>query len=109
MKIKTTAGIAKLVGVVACMAGAATLAFYKGPHLKLLSHHVHPLLGYHKSEQHQAGDHAASGTWIKGCFLVLLSNICWGLWLVLQVILLFPPFYDRLLSHIYIYIYPLIN
>jgi len=33
LKIKTGAGIAKLVGNVAC--GAATLAFYKGPQLKL--------------------------------------------------------------------------
>jgi hypothetical protein len=84
LKIKTRAGIAKLIGIVACLAGASTLAFYKGPHLKLLSHHHH-ILGYHK--QHDQS-HIPYGTWIKGCFLMLLSNTFWGLWLVLQVTLI---------------------
>ncbi|AES72790.1 WAT1-related protein At5g64700 [Medicago truncatula] len=84
LKIKTVAGIAKLVGIVACLGGAATLAFYKGPHLQLLSHHHH-LLGYHK--QHDQS-HSPSGTWIKGCFFLLLSNTFWGLWLVLQAFVL---------------------
>ncbi|KAK7318488.1 hypothetical protein RJT34_03190 [Clitoria ternatea] len=79
LRVKTRAGVAKLVGVVACLTGAAILAFYKGPHLELLSHYH--LLGYHKS-QHQGG--VQSGSWIKGCFLMLLSNTCWGMWLVLQ-------------------------
>ncbi|KAG5019399.1 hypothetical protein JHK87_015254 [Glycine soja] len=83
LKIKTTPGIAKLIGVVACLAGAATFAFYKGPSLKFLSH-FH-LLDYHKSIQHQG--HAQSGAWIKGCFLMLLSNTFFGLWLVLQGIM----------------------
>ncbi|TKY73871.1 WAT1-related protein [Spatholobus suberectus] len=79
LKIKTTSGIAKMIGIVACLAGAATLAFYKGPPLKLLSHYH--LLDYHKSLQHQG---PPSGAWIKGCFIMLLSNMCFGLWLVLQ-------------------------
>jgi len=85
LKIKTGAGIAKMVGIVACLAGAATLAFYKGPHLKLLSHHHHLLGGNHK--QHDQS-HSPSGTWIKGCFFLMLSNTFWGLWLVLQVTLI---------------------
>ncbi|WJX34606.1 hypothetical protein P8452_22705 [Trifolium repens] len=84
LKIKTRAGIAKLIGIVACLARASTLAFYKGPHLKLLSHHHH-ILGYHK--QHDQS-HIPSGTWIKGCFLMLLSNTLWGLWMVLQAFVL---------------------
>ncbi|KAK2391094.1 WAT1-related protein [Trifolium repens] len=84
LKIKTGAGIAKLIGTVACLAGASTLAFYKGPHLKLLSHHHH-ILGYHK--QHDQS-HIPSGTWIKGCFLMLLSTTLWGLWMVLQAFVL---------------------
>ncbi|KAG5031729.1 hypothetical protein JHK82_015328 [Glycine max] len=84
LKIKTTPGIAKLIGVVACLAGAATFAFYKGPSLKFLSH-FH-LLDYHKSIQHQG--HAQSGAWIKGCFLMLLSNTFFGLWLVLQTFII---------------------
>ncbi|XP_045819231.1 WAT1-related protein At5g64700-like isoform X3 [Trifolium pratense] len=81
LKIKTRAGIAKLIGIVACLAGASTLAFYKGPHLKLLSHHI---LGSNK--QHDQS-HIPSSTWIKGCFLMLLSNTLFGLWMVLQGII----------------------
>lgn len=84
LKIKTSSGIAKLIGIVACLGGAATLAFYKGPSLRFLSH-FH-LLDYQKSLQHQG--HAQSGAWIKGCFIMLLSNTFFGLWLVLQVILI---------------------
>lgn len=83
LRVKTPAGIAKLAGVVACLCGAATLAFYKGPHLELLSH-FHFFLGYHKSQQHQ-GRVLSGSSWIKGCFLMLLSNTFWGMWLVLQV------------------------
>ncbi|KAJ7945291.1 WAT1-related protein [Quillaja saponaria] len=80
LKLRTTPGIAKLVGIVVCMAGAATLAFYKGPHFEILSHH---------NQQHHGDHHVSSGkTWIKGCFLLLLSNIFWGLWLVLQAFIL---------------------
>jgi hypothetical protein len=84
LKVKTAAGAAKLAGVVACLGGAATLAFYKGPHLQLLSH-FHFLGNYHKTQQQQHQGH----DWIKGCFLMLLSNTFWGMWLVLQVTNLF--------------------
>ncbi|KAK8472642.1 hypothetical protein PHAVU_002G268800 [Phaseolus vulgaris] len=80
LKVNSAPGVAKLVGVVACLTGAAILAFYKGPHLELLSHFN--LLGYHKSQEHLG--HAASPSWIKGCFLMLLSSTFWGMWLVLQ-------------------------
>lgn len=80
-KVKTAPGVAKMVGIVACLGGAATLAFYKGPHLELLSH-FH-FFGYHKSQQHPG--RVLPGSWIKGCFLMLLSNTFWGMWLVLQV------------------------
>ncbi|OIW20364.1 hypothetical protein TanjilG_09524 [Lupinus angustifolius] len=80
LKIKTAAGIAKLVGVIACLAGVATLALYKGPPLEFLSHHH--LLNYHEIKPH--GIHESSSRWIKGCFLLLLSNSFFGLWLVLQ-------------------------
>jgi len=84
LRVKTAAGAAKLSGVVACLGGAATLAFYKGPQLELFSH-FHFLGNYHKTQQHQG--HVLSGSsWIKGCFLMLLSNTFWGMWLVLQVI-----------------------
>ncbi|KAE9608721.1 putative EamA domain-containing protein [Lupinus albus] len=89
LKITTSAGIAKLVGIVICVAGVATLALYKGPRLEFLSHH-HILSSYHETKQLHG--HESSVTWIKGCFLLLLSNSFFGLWLVLQsfVIKVFP-------------------
>ncbi|EEF28766.1 WAT1-related protein At5g64700 [Ricinus communis] len=82
LKLRTSSGIAKLIGIVACMGGAATLAFFKGPHFRQVCHHH--LFGTHDSQGFQG--HVSSGkTWVKGCFLMLMSNTCWGLWLVLQV------------------------
>ncbi|KAF7834187.1 WAT1-related protein [Senna tora] len=34
LRVKSMGGIAKLVGIVACLGGAAILAFYKGPHFQ---------------------------------------------------------------------------
>ncbi|KAK7358869.1 hypothetical protein VNO77_00809 [Canavalia gladiata] len=81
LKVKTISGVLKLVGVVACLTGATILAFYKGPRFELLSNYH--LLDYHKSQQNSAG--VPSGSWLKGCFLMLLSNTFWGMWLVLQI------------------------
>ncbi|KAJ4715433.1 WAT1-related protein [Melia azedarach] len=85
LRLKTTAGVAKLVGIIICLAGAVTLAFYNGPQLRLLCHHQ--IFGHHSSNGIQA--HVSSGkTWIKGCFIMLSSNTFWGLWLVLQALVL---------------------
>ncbi|XP_021684616.2 WAT1-related protein At5g64700 isoform X3 [Hevea brasiliensis] len=84
LKLRTFSGIAKLIGIIACMAGAATLAFFKGPHFKLLCNHQ--IFGSYDSQE--LVGHVSSGkTWIKGCFLMLMSNTFWGLWLVLQGIM----------------------
>ncbi|GAV83105.1 EamA domain-containing protein, partial [Cephalotus follicularis] len=85
LKVRTTPGIAKLIGVLVCMAGATTLAFYRGPHWKFLCRHH--LFGHHNSQELQS--HVSSSKqWIKGSFLMLLSNTFWGLWLVLQAIVM---------------------
>ncbi|BFG35186.1 hypothetical protein CerSpe_214600 [Prunus speciosa] len=88
VKIKTAAGIAKVAGLVVCMTGVAVLCFYKGPQLKPFLH-LH-LLESHYSHQGQQQAHASSSghRWIIGCFLLLVSIICWSLWLVLQAQLL---------------------
>uniref|UniRef100_A0A5B7BQI2 WAT1-related protein n=1 Tax=Davidia involucrata TaxID=16924 RepID=A0A5B7BQI2_DAVIN len=81
MRLRTIPGIAKVAGIAICMAGAATIALYRGPYMKLSLHHH--LFGHHHSQEHQL--HVPHSTaWIKGCFLMLISNIFWGLWLVLQ-------------------------
>ncbi|XVF58708.1 hypothetical protein PTKIN_Ptkin07bG0087600 [Pterospermum kingtungense] len=77
--VKTVPGIAKVGGIVVCMAGVVTLAFYQGPVLKS------PLHLFQSHSGAQDDHHASSGkTWIVGCFLLLVSCICWALWLVLQ-------------------------
>ncbi|KAK9272020.1 hypothetical protein L1049_002389 [Liquidambar formosana] len=79
--LRTAPGIAKVAGVMVCIAGVMTLAFYKGPYLKPLFHH--PLFGFHLIQKHQV--HASSGKgWIMGCFLMLISQTFWSLWIVLQ-------------------------
>jgi hypothetical protein len=86
LKFKTVSGIAKIAGIVACIAGAATLALYKGPHFNLMC--LQHLSGSHNS-QGIISHIPSSQTRIKGCFLLFLSNILWGLWLVLQVLFFF--------------------
>ncbi|XVF17080.1 hypothetical protein REPUB_Repub10bG0087300 [Reevesia pubescens] len=78
--VKTVPGIAKVAGIVVCMAGVATLAFYKGPVLKPLFH----LHFQHDQDDHDAAHASSAKKWILGCFLLLVSCICWALWLVLQ-------------------------
>lgn len=81
LKLRSVSGIAKIVGIIACIAGAITLALYKGPHFNLLC--PHHLFESHYS--HGIVSHAPSSqTRIKGCFLLFVSNILWGLWLVFQ-------------------------
>ncbi|KAJ4969535.1 hypothetical protein NE237_016236 [Protea cynaroides] len=80
VNLRTLSGNVKLIGVTLCMVGAVTLAFYKGPHMKLLIHDSF-------SKSHIQKDQVLSTTnktWIKGVFLMLISNTLWGFWLVLQ-------------------------
>ncbi|KAB1212078.1 hypothetical protein CJ030_MR5G024650 [Morella rubra] len=89
LKFRTISGVAKLTGMLFCVAGAATFAFYKGPYIKLFCNHH--LSGHPEIQEHV--HLASSKTWIKGCFLSIASIIAWGLWLVLQAPLMksYPP------------------
>ncbi|KZV35719.1 hypothetical protein F511_36766 [Dorcoceras hygrometricum] len=84
LKLSTSPGIVKFGGLTLCVAGVATIAFLKGPLLKLLvGHH---LISSRVREMRQ--DHApAADTWIKGVFLMIFSNVTWALWLLLQCLL----------------------
>ncbi|CAL5323597.1 unnamed protein product [Camellia sinensis] len=83
VKLRTNHGIAKIAGVAICLGGAAIIALYRGPSLKLLLHH-HLFEVHHKYSSTQDDQVPSTKTWIKGCFLMLMSNTFWGLWLVLQ-------------------------
>ncbi|XP_022949631.1 WAT1-related protein At5g64700-like [Cucurbita moschata] len=83
VKLNKAAGIAKVVGIMICMAGAAILAFYKGPYLSpILSHHQ---LFHHVQTQTQTHHPPTSqNTWMIGCFFLLVTSVSWGIWFVLQ-------------------------
>ncbi|MQL85204.1 hypothetical protein Taro_017707 [Colocasia esculenta] len=82
VNIKSLVGIAKLLGVALCLAGVMAIAFYQGPPLKSLNPH-HLQLG-HKTSETAGNSTNATSSWVKGCFLMLLANVGWCLWLVLQ-------------------------
>lgn len=105
VKIKTAAGIAKVAGLVVCMTGVAVLCFYKGPQLKPFLHHHLLESHYSHQGQQQAHDSSSGHRWIIGCFLLLVSIICWSLWLVLQVLtsLLCPIPLINLVSSLFIF------
>ncbi|XP_071713747.1 WAT1-related protein At5g64700 [Rutidosis leptorrhynchoides] len=86
VNVRRSSGVAKISGIVVCMAGAATMAFYRGPEMRLLLHHH--LLSPTTNTSHPHDDHQASSTssttWILGVFLLLFSITCWSIWIVLQ-------------------------
>ena len=98
--VKTVPGIAKVAGILVCMAGVVTLAFYKGPVLK-------PLFHLHNFQPQSGGqdDHHASSdkTWILGCFLLFFFCVSWGLWLVLQVAFTIINLFPLRIIHPYIH------
>ncbi|XP_008441006.2 WAT1-related protein At5g64700-like isoform X1 [Cucumis melo] len=76
VNIRKASGMAKIGGLILCIAGVAVLAFYKGPYLK-------PLFKFHLFQTQQS--HVSSKKeWILGCFLLFLTCLTWGLWYVLQ-------------------------
>nr|XP_029122815.1 WAT1-related protein At5g64700 isoform X2 [Elaeis guineensis] len=77
IKIKKLQGIAKVSGLVLCLAGILTMAFYKGPQLK--SFHHHHLLG-HEASQTDRGH----SKWALGTLLMTISTTALSLWIVLQ-------------------------
>lgn len=81
VELRSVGGIVKVLGIALCMGGVATIAFYRGPTLKLLMHHH--LIDHH--DQHLQVNPSSGKAWVKGVFLMLLANTCWSLWLVVQV------------------------
>ncbi|XP_008811231.2 WAT1-related protein At5g64700-like isoform X1 [Phoenix dactylifera] len=81
IKLRSRKGIAKVSGVVLCLAGILTMAFYKGPHLKSFIHHS--LLGQGHSHSDRSHSHSHN-TWILGTFLMTIAASTLSLWMVLQ-------------------------
>nr|TKW24742.1 hypothetical protein SEVIR_3G069900v2 [Setaria viridis] len=83
VKLRSLSGTAKVAGVALCLAGVFILAFYTGPALSPVNPH-----------RAFAVAHATNSkipsrmTWIKGTFFMVLANVTWALWIVLQSALL---------------------
>ncbi|CAI0555098.1 unnamed protein product, partial [Linum tenue] len=93
LRVGTKSGKVKLLGLVICMGGVATLAFYEGPHFKMFCLFKH---SFWQSEYHKSHTSWIKGsflTWIKGCALMLSSDFTWGYWLIFQARLQksYPP------------------
>ncbi|TVU39483.1 hypothetical protein EJB05_12905, partial [Eragrostis curvula] len=82
VKLQSSYGIAKITGIVLCLAGVFVIAFFVGPPLSPVNHHR----AFHTS--HASSDTTGHVTWIKGTFLKLLGDITWSLWIVFQAALL---------------------
>jgi drug/metabolite transporter (DMT)-like permease len=83
INLRASSGAAKLAGVALCIAGVLVIALYAGPPLSPLNHH-RAFAGH----AHAAGGATKQGQWMKGTFLMLLANVTWSLWIVLQARLL---------------------
>ncbi|RLN27921.1 WAT1-related protein [Panicum miliaceum] len=95
VRLRSPSGMAKAAGVALCLAGVLTIALYTGPSMSPVNHH-RAFAG--AAEHHEAsGGGGSKGTWIKGTFLMLLSNTTWSLWIVLQASLL-KEYPNKLLS-----------
>lgn len=86
MRLRSKSGIAKAAGVALCLAGVLIIAFYTGPSISPLSHHR--AFASRAGSAGRLEPYHSRGTWIKGTFLMLLSNTTWSLWIVLQASLL---------------------
>ena len=95
VRLRSPSGLAKAAGVALCLAGVLTIALYTGPSMSPVNHH-RAFAG--AAEHHEAsGGGSSKGRWIKGTFLMLLSNTTWSLWIVLQASLL-KEYPNKLLS-----------
>ena len=82
VKPRSISGMAKLAGVALCVAGVFVLAFYAGPALSPVNRHR----AFAVAHASNTNNHPSSRmTWVKGTFFMVLANVTWALWIVLQV------------------------
>ncbi|CAI9109088.1 OLC1v1008830C2 [Oldenlandia corymbosa var. corymbosa] len=81
---RTVPGIIKIIGIVICLGGALTIAFFNGPpYLRLL---MNDHIFKNHSQKQDRGQNATTSTttWIKGVVLMLISYLFWSSWLLFQ-------------------------
>ncbi|KAG0516478.1 hypothetical protein BDA96_09G006600 [Sorghum bicolor] len=85
VKLRSRSGVAKLAGVALCLAGVFVLAFYAGPALSPVNRHRAFAVAQASNNNHHPSSRM---TWVKGTFFMVLANVTWALWIVLQSALL---------------------
>ncbi|XP_066325107.1 WAT1-related protein At5g64700-like [Miscanthus floridulus] len=85
VKLRSSSGIAKVTGVALCLAGVFTIAFYAGPSISPPNHHR-----AFASDPAPAGSKPAvpKGVWIQWTFLMVVGEMCWCLWIILETAVL---------------------
>ncbi|CAL4896134.1 unnamed protein product [Urochloa decumbens] len=86
VKLKSWSGIAKLTGVALCVAGVLVIAFYTGPGLSPVNHHR--AFAPHSSGPSPPVANPTRGAWVKWTFLMVVANVAWSLWIVMQAAVL---------------------
>ncbi|GFP97805.1 wat1-related protein at1g43650 [Phtheirospermum japonicum] len=76
LSIREFPGILKIVGSVISLSGAMVFAFVKGPQVNFLNWIQH--------EKNSITHFSTKENWVQGCLLMLLANIAWACWLVMQ-------------------------
>ncbi|KAM7514671.1 hypothetical protein LguiA_004254 [Lonicera macranthoides] len=78
ISIRKRHGITKVIGSTISLSGALVLTFIKGPPVYSSSNHHQNQHANHLAKNYSRED------LIKGCLLLLLADITWSLWLIVQ-------------------------
>ncbi|PON71528.1 Plant-drug/metabolite exporter [Parasponia andersonii] len=78
------AGIAKVLGTLASVAGATVITLYRGPAIYKPTLQIHQSLSMSSS----LGDDDQEKNWALGCMILICRCLCWSSWFVLQAPLL---------------------
>lgn len=80
VRLRSLKSVAKIIGTVVCVSGAAGMALFKGP--KLLNMEFLHTNSLFLQSRHLGQDHY---TWLIGCLLLFGGVCCLAFWLILQV------------------------
>ncbi|CBI34636.3 WAT1-related protein At1g43650 [Vitis vinifera] len=85
VRIQSARGRAKVLGTMVCICGALTFTFWKEGYL-FNGFMERPLINVHSTKGSASELNHGVKNWIKGSALILISNIAWCSWLILQVV-----------------------
>ncbi|KAJ1275953.1 hypothetical protein BS78_05G176100 [Paspalum vaginatum] len=83
VKLRSSSGIAKVTSIALCLAGVFTIAFFAGPSISPVNHHR-----AFASDSAGSKPTVSKGVWIKWTFLMIVANMVWSVWIVLQAVVL---------------------